>query len=103
MNTNTANPYPRAAIVARFIGPTNHKPARISVQTQRGRKVFQYDHEGTSSDGAPFKIAVAQYLESIAQEDKAKYGPEATGWGELSDYAHGVLDSGDHVFVSLTK
>lgn len=34
----------RQAIVTKFAGPTNHNGSRVIVKSQRGRKVYSWDH-----------------------------------------------------------
>lgn len=98
MNAKTQNQYARAAILARYVGPTNTRPSRISVATQRGKAMFTYD-SGSSGEKA-FNIAVAAYLARIAEEDRKEYGPDAKGWGTLKDYSVGQLPDGSYVYVS---
>lgn len=100
MNTQhkTHNANARAAIVAKFVGPTNHRGARIIVKSQRSRCTYCFPYE-LSGDEA-FKWAVGLYLEGIKFADQKEYGPEATGWGPLGDWSFGCLPSGEYVFVS---
>jgi hypothetical protein len=51
------------------------------------------------SGSAVFAYAAGLCLDSIKQDDFNQYGENAEGWGELSDFSHGVLPSGEHVFV----
>ena len=97
--TDTANAWPRAAITARYVAPSNFRGGRICVSCQHtiGRKYFSYPHEATDSHGGAFKACVAEYLALIAKAN----GGDGKGWGGLSDFAHGVLASGEHVFVAL--
>jgi hypothetical protein len=105
MNTATANKYPRAAILAKYVGPTNTKGARICVSSQHtmGRKFYPYHDLSEGTEGSAYAAAVGLYLADMLKESRKQYGDNASNWGELSDFAHGVLASGEHVFVSLTK
>lgn len=93
----TKNEMVLSAITAKYISATNHKGCRIKVTSQRGSKTYPYPHELWGS--AVFAYAAGLYLESIKAEDVKEYGDLAEGWGELSDFSHGVLTNGDHVFV----
>lgn len=94
----THNENPRAAIISKYVGPTNSTGSRIIVSSQRSRKTFSYPYEKSGSDCHTW--AVDQYLKAILKEDRKSYGENATGWGELSDYSIGQLKSGEYVFVS---
>lgn len=96
LKTNNENP--RAAILSKYAGPTNARGSRIIVSSQRGRKSFSYPYELSGSDCHAW--AVDQYLKFIIDEDKIKYGENATGWGDLADFSIGQLKSGEYVFVS---
>lgn len=93
----TKNGFAFDAITAKYIGATNCRGSRIKVISQRGSKTYPYPHELSGS--AVFAYAANLYLESIKAEDAKKYGDNAEGWGKLSDFSHGVLPSGEHVFV----
>lgn len=93
----TKNETAFAAITAKYIGASNCRGSRIKVTTQRGSKTYPYPHE--FSGDAVFAYAANLYLEAIKNEDIKKYGENAEGWGSLSDFSHGVLPSGEHVFV----
>lgn len=97
---NTHNAYCRAAISARFLPPTNTRPSRIVVASQRSRAVFPYNDE--RSHEGPFNEAVSCYLARIREEDQKEYGRETTGWGTLSSYSVGQLPDGTYVYVSNT-
>lgn len=98
----TANKYARAAIEAKFIGPTNTKPARIKVSTQRGSKIYGYHNlPGEAGSNSAYDAAVAEFLAHIEKEDQAKYGPDSKGWGKLSDYAVGVTMDEVRVYVNV--
>lgn len=86
-----------AAVTAKYIGASNRKGSRIKVTSQRGSKTYPYPNEFSGS--AVFAYAAGLYLEAIKAEDVKEYGDKAEGWGELSDFSHGVLPSGEHVFV----
>jgi hypothetical protein len=94
----TYNENSRAAILAKYAGPTNSTGSRIIVSSQRSRKSFAYPYELSGSDCHSW--AVERYLEAIKNEDQKSYGEKATGWGDLSDYSIGQLKSGEYVFVS---
>jgi hypothetical protein len=93
----TKNEITLAAITAKYIGASNCRGSRIKVTSQRGSKIYPYPHELSGS--AVFAYAAGLYLDSIKQDDFKQYGENAEGWGELSDFSHGVLPSGEHVFV----
>lgn len=93
----TKNEIAFAAITAKYIGASNCRGSRIKVTSQRGSKTYPYPHELSGS--AVFAYAASLYLDSIKQEDSKQHGENAEGWGELSDFSHGVLPSGEHVFV----
>lgn len=93
----TKNDIALAAITAKYIGATNNRGSRIKVTSQRGSKTYPYPYDLSGS--ACFAYAANLYLDAIKSEDVEKYGPDAEGWGELSDFSHGVLPSGEHVFV----
>lgn len=93
------NQTPRAAIVTRYHAPTNHRGARIKVETQRGSAFFP--HPYALSGSAVHYWAAAQMLARFKVEDAEKHGADAPGWGELSNFAAGVLPTGEHVFVAL--
>ena len=95
--TQTKNENARAAIVAKFAGPTNSRGARIIVKSQRGSKSFSYPHELSGLD--VYIWAVDQYLKKIAAYDLKEYG-SPIGWGVIGDYSVGVVPSGEYVFVS---
>jgi len=95
---NTQNKNARAAIVAKYMPPTNHKGARIKVITQRGSKLFAYPYELSGVEC--FVSCVDQYLAFIEAEDVKKYGSSCGGWGKIGEYSVGVLPTGEHVFVS---
>lgn len=94
----TQNENSRAAILSKYVGPTNSRGSRIIVSSQRGRKSFPYPYEKSGADCHSW--AVERYLEAIKNEDQKSYGEKATGWGELSGYSIGQLKSGEYVFVS---
>lgn len=93
----TKNGFAFAAITAKYIGATNHKGSRIKVTSQRGSKTYPYPQDLSGS--ACFAYAADLYLKDIKAEDAKEYGDNAEGWGDLYDFSHGVLPSGDHVFV----
>jgi len=93
----THNENLRAAILSKYAGPTNSTGSRIIVSSQRCRKTFAYPYELSGSNCHTW--AVEQYLKSILKEDQKEYGENATGWGEMSDYSIGQLNSGEYVFV----
>jgi len=93
----TKNEFPLAAITAKYIGASNNLGSRIKVKSQRGGKTYSYPYDKSGSEC--FAYAAGLYLESIKDEDRKEYGPDADGWGDLSDFMHGVLPSGEHVFV----
>ena len=94
----TQNENPRAAILSKYRGPTNSTGSRIIVSSQRGRKLFAYPYELSGANCHTW--AVEQYLKAILNDDRKRYGENATGWGGLSDYSIGQLKSGEYVFVS---
>jgi len=94
----TRNQHARAAITARYVGPTNTRPSRVSVKTQRGNAMFTYD--SGSSGKAAFDIAVSKMLARFVEQDRKEYGPNSTGWGTLRDYSVGVTHDGTYVYVS---
>jgi hypothetical protein len=96
----THNQHARAAITARYVGPTNTKPSRISVKTQRGNGIFTYN-QGFSGTNA-FNCAVAQMLARFVEQDRKEYGPNATGWGTLAGYSVGQCPDGTYVYVCNT-
>lgn len=93
----TKNEMALAAVAAKYIGASNCRGSRIKVTSQRGSKTYPYPHELSGS--AVFAHAAELYLEAIKAEDVKEYGDKAEGWGGLSDFSHGVLPSGEHVFV----
>lgn len=93
----TKNEMALAAITAKYIGASNCRGSRVKVTSQRGSKTYPYPHELSGS--AVFAYAAGLYLEAIKAEDVKEYGDKAEGWGGLSDFSHGVLPSGEHVFV----
>ena len=93
----TKNGFALDAITAKYIGATNYKGSRIKVTSPRKSQTYPYPQDLSGS--ACFAYAASLYLESIKAEDSKKYGENAEGWGELSDFSHGVLPNGDHVFV----
>jgi len=93
----THNTTALAAIVSKYIAPTNSRGARIVVKSQRSRRSYLYPYE--LSGEAVHVWAVEQYLSSIIAEDRKEYGSEATGWGTIADFSVGVLPTGEHVFV----
>jgi hypothetical protein len=96
----TMNPHAFAAITAKYIGETETRGSRIKVTSQRGSKTYPYPHEFSRDE--VFSHCVAKYLESVRDEDRKIFGQAShDGWGNLSDYAMGVLPSGEHVFVSV--
>ena len=94
----THNENSRAAIIAKYSGPTNYRGSRIIVKSQRSRRSYPYPHELSGSDC--HKWAVSQYLADILNEDRKEYGDLASGWGTLADYSVGQIPSGEYVFVS---
>lgn len=100
MNTaiTTHNENSRAAIIAKYAGPTNSHGSRIIVKSQRSRRSFPYPHELSGADC--HKWAVSQYLAEILKEDRKEYGELASGWGTLADFSVGQIPSGEYVFVS---
>ena len=93
----TKNAMPLASITAKYIGATERRGSVIQVKSQRGRKSYPYPHE--LSGGEVYASCVSLYLENLVEQDRKFYGDKAEGWGELSDFSHGVLPSGEHVFV----
>jgi hypothetical protein len=96
----THNENPRAAIVAKYAGPTNSRGSRIIVKSQRSRRSYSYEYGLSGS--AVYCHAVAQYLAEILAQDQKEHGPGAKGWGTLADYSIGATPSGEYVFVSNT-
>ncbi len=94
----THNENPRAAIIAKYAGPTNSRGSRIIVKSQRSRRSYPYPHELNGADC--HKWAVSQYLTEILNEDRKEYGELASGWGTLDDYSVGQIPSGEYIFVS---
>lgn len=94
----THNENSRAAIIAKYSGPTNSRGSRIIVKSQRSRRSYPYPHELSGADC--HKWAVSQYLADILKEDRKEYGDLASGWGTLAEYSVGQLQSGEYVFVS---
>ena len=94
----THNENSRAAIIAKYSGPTNSHGSRIIVKSQRSRRSYPYPYELSGADC--HKHAVALYLADILKEDQKEYGDLATGWGTLADFSVGQLHSGEYVFVS---
>ena len=86
-----------AAIVSKYVGPTNSRGARIIVKSQRSRRSYSYPYELSGADCHTW--AVDQYLSSIIAEDRKEYGSDSTGWGTIADYSVGVLPAGEHAFV----
>ena len=97
---NTHNKNARAAIIAKYLSPTNSRGARVKITTQRGSKTFSYPFE--LSGAACFAHCAEIYLAAIEAEDVKKYGSSCGGWGKIADYTVGVLPTGEHVFVSNT-
>jgi predicted Zn-dependent protease len=96
----TINPQAFAAITAKYIGATEMRGSRIKVTSQRGSKTYPYPYEYSRDE--VFSHCVAKYLESVRDDDRKTFGQAShDGWGNLSDYAMGVLPSGEHVFVSV--
>lgn len=94
----TKNENARAALVAKYLSPTNSRGARIKVTTQRGSKSFSYPFELSGADC--FVHCAALYLAAIEAEDVKKYGSSCGGWGKIEEYLMGVIHTGEHVFVS---
>jgi hypothetical protein len=94
----THNDFSRAAIVAKYKGPTDSHGSRILVNSNRGRKSYPYPHELSNCER--FVWAVDQYLQDIAAKDRKEYGQDAIGWGEISSFSVGQLSSGEYVFVN---
>jgi len=92
-----ANTYARAAIAARFIAPTKNKPARVKVKTQRSTRFYSVHTLPSNPDLC--HEAVARYLTEIREEDRKEYGPDAKGWGELSEFTYGFLPDQTRVYV----
>ena len=96
----TMNQHAFAAITAKYISATETRGSRIKVTSQRGSRVFPYPHEYSRDE--VFSHCVAMYLEFVRYEDRKTFGQAAhDGWGKISDYAMGVLPTGEHVFVSV--
>jgi hypothetical protein len=93
----TKNEFALAAITAKYVGATERKGSRIKVTSRRGSKIYAYPND--LSGNAAFAYAAGLYLESIKAEDRKEYGDRAEGWGDISDFAHGILPTQDHVFV----
>ena len=95
-----ANSTAWAAITAKYIGATETRGSRIKVTSQRGSRVFPYPHECSRDE--VFSSCVARYLESVRDEDRKLSGyADHDGWGVISDFAMGVLPTGEAVFVSV--
>ena len=54
------------AITVRYIGPTNHKSARLVAECERGRIVIGYP----CGSGDPFVVALLALLQKFAREDE---------------------------------
>lgn len=97
----TFNGYSRAAIVAKYLPPTNVFGSRVKVTSQRAVKVYAYPHD--VSGDACFDACVAEYLAEIRGEDLKQYGEKATGWGQLANWAGGTLPTGERVYVQIAQ
>lgn len=96
--TKTQNENCRAAIISKYVGPTNSRGSRIIVKSQRSKKTYPYPYDLSGAEC--HKWAVAQYLDGLVKEDKKSYGDGATGWGTLADFTIGQIVSGEYIFVS---
>lgn len=77
------------AIITKFIGPTEHKPARIKADAGSGRTLtITYDHESTE-----------QAHRDAAERLADKYGWRYRGLRGLYELLAGGLDNGNYAFV----
>lgn len=86
MNTLNNRAVCYQAIVTRFYGPTNYKPARLKVVASAGHQWHSWDAlDGSASDNDRHIAAAKMFADS-------------KGW--TGDWYMGGLENGDRVFVN---
>lgn len=85
---NLIQDFARQAIETKYMGPTNHRGARIKATCIGGSLIVNWDH---SLDVFENHAVAAERL-----MDKLK-------WTSANDFAGGQLKSGSYVFVMLIK
>jgi hypothetical protein len=87
MGKATVHGYSRQAIVTRYIGPTDHRGARISARAYGGRVTVPYD-----------------YGSREPHDDAALALMAKMGWDETHDLVEGVAPDGwGNVYVLVPK
>jgi hypothetical protein len=66
------------ALVTRYVGRTEKKPARIEVKSYRGKKLFTYDSKLEALEA--HRVAAASYVDSLNEEDEARFPRAAATW-----------------------
>ena len=82
------------AITVRYIGPTNHRSARLVAECERGRITLGYPY----GSGDPFVVALLALLRKFSEEDEQKYGTPREGNPWLRPWFKGETGGGQVVF-----
>ena len=88
------------AIITKFIGATNTKPARIKAKCERGEITVGWPDWSQNPEQAHIEAAKA-LIRKFNAEDLTQYGEqsvkESTGWNQ--NFATGSIPSGEYVHV----
>lgn len=97
------------AIKVQYLGPTNHRGARLKASCERGSITIPYPHE-LSRDGSR-RAALTALVDKFCAEDRVQYGtpPEKNPWncpwvgGEFDGVTYFVGSDGRHLVLECAS